>query len=316
MSKPVSTIYFGLAQTLGDIVLSTALLRTIKTKYPEAKLTYCTLKEYTDVLHNNPDVNEIIAAGSVGEVVLRSVEKHYDKVFLPLQLTPEHNRWHQYPPYCLEGENHNLVDYYADRCFDDLKITERQTFMYPEEGHWEEIVTNIPDQYKDHFVNTPFVTIHTTSRNQSKDWPYEKFAELARMIKEEYGNKLEVYQIGGKDDKPLPKPCIPLMGVPILGSASLLKRSLLHIDGDSGPAHVASAVGTKTICIMGATTKNSNGPICNVEFIEPTRECIGNVCHVPCATQCLIKSNCIDKVAVEEVFGYVCQELDPKFAVA
>lgn len=318
MPDQVKTIFFGLYQTLGDIVTSTALIHTIKEKYPDYKLTYCTAKEYTDVFHNNPDVNEIIPANSVGEVILRSVEKHYDKVFLPLQLTSEHNRWHQSKRYCVpkEGEFHNLVDYYADRCFDDLKITDRRTFMFPDESHWEEIVNNIPEAHREHFVNTPFVTLHTTSRNPSKDWPYANFNELGKRIKEKYGDKLEVYQIGGADDKALVKPIFPLMGTPILNTTALLKRSLLHVDGDSGPSHLATSVGTKTICIMGATTSENgtHGPIFNAEFIEPTRKCLDQI-HTPCATRCLVNSPCIDEISVDTVFNKVCQEIDKKLGI-
>ncbi len=309
-------IYYGIYETLGDCIVTTAILRTIMEKYKDKspKITLCCSKAYTDVFHNNPDVAEILPANSVGEVVLRSVEKPYDKVYLPLQLTPEHNAWHQFPPFVLppkEGEFHNLVDYYASRCQDDLKVTKRETYMYPEDSHWEEILNNIPDQHKEHFANTPFITLHTTSRNVSKDWPYNNFAQLAAKIKEKYGDKLEVYQIGGENDKALPKPCIPLMGIPILATAAVLKRSLLHIDNDSGPSFISTSVGTKTIVIYGATTAQSSGPLFNMEAIEPNRHCLDRI-HVACHTQCRIAPQCIDSVSVDEVFEVVCRSIDEK----
>lgn len=311
------SIFFGLFHTLGDVVLATSVIRAIAEKYKDRnpRITICTSSAYTDIFSNNPDIKEIIGAGSIGEVVLRSVERHYDKVYLPLQLTPEHNSWHQTKEYCVpkEGENHNLVDYYADRCMDDIKITDRRCFLYPEEKHWNEIVENIPEAHREHFLNTPFITLHTTSRNVSKDWPYNNFAELGKRIKEKYGDKLEVYQIGGKEDKTLPAPVFPFMGTPILNTAALLGKALLAIDGDSGPSHLASAMGTKSLCIMGATTSinTTHGPLFNAEFIEPNRHCLDRL-HTPCATQCRIAPQCIDSVTVDEVFQKACELIDQK----
>ena len=308
-------VFFGLYHTLGDVLSSTSIIRTIKEKYPDSHITYAVGKEYYDVLTYNPDINEIIPCSHPWEVVLRSKDKKYDKVYLPLQLTQEDSLWHQRPPWCVpNGDNHNLVDFYASRCNDDLKVTTRRTYIYPQEKHYQEILAGMPDEFKNIFTNVPYVTIHTTSRNESKDWSPQKFNQLVTKIKEKYGNNLMIYQIGRKDtDKLLDSKYVShFVDMPILNTAALINNSLVHIDIDSGPSFIADSLDTPVICIMGASTQNVAGPIgLNVTYIEPeVRKCIGTVTHCACVSHCLIKEPCIETISVDTVFNTFVSTLE------
>lgn len=303
-------IYFSIFHTLGDIIVSTAIIRALKDKYPEYDITYATSAQYIDVLKDNPDIKEVIGCNSHWECILRSQEKKYDKVFIPMQLTQVDAAWHQFPPYCQEGEKHNLVDFYANRCNDDLVIENRKTYIYPKDAHYEQIVANIPPEHRDSFKNNKFITIHTTSRNPSKDWSVERFRELCAKIKLKYPD-IFIYQIGGNEDKEIGKElAFPMMGMPILNTAALIKKSLLHIDIDSGTSFVSDSLDIPTICLMGATTQNTSGPIGkNVTYIEPVRKCLDRI-HTPCHTHCLIKDNCIETIESDEVMSHVSEILD------
>lgn len=309
-------IFFGLFHTLGDVIVSTSLIRAIKTKYPDSQIVYATSRDYVEVLIGNPDIAEIIPCSHPDEVILNAGAKAYDRTYLPLMRTTEDTLWHQRYPWCVDnGDNHNLVDFYASRCNDDIKIEDRRSFLYPKQEHWDELVKNIPEQSREKFANTPFITFHTTSRNQSKDWHPELWFRLINKIRAEYGDQFAIYQIGGPQDKALPPPSIGIMGTPLLITAAMLSRSLLHLDVDSGPSFIADSVGTKTICIMGATWHQTSGPISNnVTFIEPAnRECLApNGIHTPCHTQCLIKRDCVNTVTVDQVFEEVKKELAAK----
>ncbi len=302
-------IFFGLFETLGDIIVSTAIVRAIKEKYPDSKIVYAVGEQYVEVLRGNPDIAEIMPTKHPWEIVLRSAEKNYDKVYLPLMLTHEDTVWHQREPWCIaNGDNHNLVDMYAKKCQDDIKITNRRTYVYPHESAWKEIVDSAGDMAET-FEKTPFITIHTTSRNSSKDWPYENFVKLTQLISAKYGNKLAIYQIGGKDDKPLPEPSKCVNGMPLTHTMALIGKSKLHIDIDSGPSFIADSLNVPTICIMGATWAQTSGPIGpNVEFIEPNRHCLDRI-HTPCHSHCVVAPDCIKSIEVSEVFNAVDQKL-------
>ncbi len=306
-------VFFGLFQTLGDVIVSTALIRTIKEKYPESEITYAVGVDYVAALVGNPDISNIIPCGSPQEIIIRSAERPYDKVYLPLMLTQEDTLWHQRYPWCTPGKRHNLIDMYAYRCQDDLKVENRRSYIYPTDQHWDEIVGHIPDEFKEGFKNTPFITIHTNSRLESKDWPMANFAELSIRLMNHLKGKVLIYQIGGPSDPVLPKPVTPLTGTPLLNTAAIIKRSLLHIDVDSGPSFIADSLDVPTICIMGATNPDIAGPIGpNTTFIEPpVRKCIGTATHTVCVTHCLIKDDCIKLVSVDEVYNKVIEKLDP-----
>ena len=311
-AKPLQ-LFFGLWETLGDIIVSTALIHNLKLKYPNSEITYAVGKQYVEVLMDNPEITEIIACESRETVLLCSSLKEYDRIFMPLMLHQNHTLWHQTLPWISEAENHNLIDYYASRCNDDLEIKDRRTFLYPREEMWNQLVEQIPADYKEYFLNTPFITIHTTSRNQSKDWSYDNFVGLTNKIYQKYGKKFAIYQIG-TNDQPLPDPVGKILNLPLSCTFALIQRSKFHIDIDSGPSFIANSLNIPTVCLMGATCKNTSGPIGkNVTFIEPNRQCLSQGLYTPCHTQCRINRPCINTLTVDEVFSVVESKLDGIF---
>ena len=99
------------------------------------------------------------------------------------------------------------------------------------------------------------IAIHPWTSNPVKSWPLNSFVELARRI----GEKNEfVIAIGGADSRGLlsasekgnDRQIIDLTGkVSLKALPALLSRCRLLISNDSGPAHVAAAVGTPTLIL-------------------------------------------------------------------
>jgi ADP-heptose:LPS heptosyltransferase len=95
----------------------------------------------------------------------------------------------------------------------------------------------------------PFAVIAPFSKAEHKNWPLERFDALQRHLREAHG--LQVLLTGGEKDK---DGCAKLTGcVNLAGSLSLdqsawlLKGAKLYVGNDSGPSHLASAVGTPTL---------------------------------------------------------------------
>lgn len=113
------------------------------------------------------------------------------------------------------------------------------------------------------------VACHVSSNNgQSKRWPLSHWATLIdRLICEE---GVSVVLTGAPDDLPLiewvmertrERP-VNLAGKTSLAQlAALLQRADLFISGDSGPMHIAGAVGTPLIAIHGPTDPAHSGPV-------------------------------------------------------
>lgn len=115
----------------------------------------------------------------------------------------------------------------------------------------------------------PLIACHISSNNgQSKRWPLPYWGTLIdRLIRADGAN---VVLTGAPDDLSLiedvlrrtqEKP-INLAGKTSLPQlAALLRRADLLITGDSGPMHIAAAVGTPLIAIHGPTDPALSGPI-------------------------------------------------------
>lgn len=114
----------------------------------------------------------------------------------------------------------------------------------------DEKVVGIPDQVS-------LVAVHPFTSDPVKQWPIKNFVELAtRLIKE---LKTKVVIIGGKEQlhkslaifNQFPQDLIDMTGKTTLRQlAAILKKCRLLISGDSGPVHLACAVGTPVVAIF------------------------------------------------------------------
>lgn len=67
--------------SIGDIVLTTPVLRCIKNKYPEAEIHFCTKKGYASILLHNPYVSKVICLENELKPVIQEIRQtRYDYV--------------------------------------------------------------------------------------------------------------------------------------------------------------------------------------------------------------------------------------------
>jgi len=99
------------------------------------------------------------------------------------------------------------------------------------------------------------IAVHPWTSNPVKSWPLESFAELADRL---HADHRPILVIGGPESLPLmerwksqaPDQVVDLVGkIPLRTLPALLRRCSLLVSNDSGPVHVAAAVGTPTIVV-------------------------------------------------------------------
>lgn len=119
----------------------------------------------------------------------------------------------------------------------------------------------------------PLIACHVSSNNgQSKRWPIPYWARLIDRLTGEGG--AQVLLTGASNDLPLIERVTQRMSeqtasrvINLAGKtnleqlAALLQRADLLITGDSGPMHIAGAVGTPLIAIHGPTDPAHSGPV-------------------------------------------------------
>ncbi len=132
----------------------------------------------------------------------------------------------------------------------------------------------------------PVIALHAGARNgQAKRWPARHWATLARLLSDELGAVVTL--TGAPNEAPLAGDVERMAGRPLLnlcGQTSLpeLKALLaecdLVISGDSGPMHIACALGRPVIALHGPTDPAISGPT------TQTPSCCATTCGARRAT--------------------------------
>lgn len=149
--------------------------------------------------------------------------------------------------------------------------------------------------------------IHPGARGKLRQWPPERFAEIARRLHSERGAR--IFLIGGPSEAGLVDSVEGLMGFPaalkstglsLLSMASLFSRSHIFLGNDSAPAHLAAAAGCPTLTLFGPTFPRMWRPYSDAgEVIFKNVECCG------CRQETCIRpeTSCMRLIEVEEVWA-------------
>jgi ADP-heptose:LPS heptosyltransferase len=113
-----------------------------------------------------------------------------------------------------------------------------------------------------------FLLINPFSRWRSKEWPLDRYARLVQRL--QHDAPLPVVISGSRDRQPAAARLERLLGpgraVSLVGKLSLeqavclYRRAGVLVTGDSGPMHVAAALGTKLVALFGPTLPERTGP--------------------------------------------------------
>jgi heptosyltransferase-2 len=157
----------------------------------------------------------------------------------------------------------------------------------------------------------PLVAIHAGSNWQSKTWFEDRWAALADRLVEQRG--AHVVLVGTETDQAqavidrMRHPAISVVGrtnIPQL--AALLSECDLFVGTDSGPRHIAGAVGTSVVMLMSAQEDTDNW----IGF----REVETVLRHLPpcrgCFTSYCSHRTCMNMIGLEDAVGSALVQLD------
>lgn len=157
-----------------------------------------------------------------------------------------------------------------------------------------------------------------------KRWQAEKFARLADTIIEKY--KVKVIFLGGPGDEEVVKKVVSGMkneSINLVGKtnfkqlAAILTHCQLFIGGDSGPLHIAAAVGTPTIGIFGPSDPRLVAPKGENHLVIWK-----HVSCSPCYQPETVRTNfdfsicprgipeCMEKIMVEDILAAVREQME------
>jgi lipopolysaccharide heptosyltransferase II len=147
--------------------------------------------------------------------------------------------------------------------------------------------------------NSKLILLQPGARWKNKRWPVHYFAELVRRLAEKFP-AAHFAILGDKGDQPLGE--IILQAAPertlnLCGATSLpemiewIRRCDLMVTNDTGPMHVAAALGKPLVALFGPTEPRRTGPYGQLENVLridlPCSPCLKSDCLYEKPNECL-----------------------------
>ena len=277
---------------IGDVVLTVPAIRAIKEKFPDARVTVLLSPLTFDLLNGLDFIDEILVDDRQGPHkglwgFLRLIRVIQQKKFdlaviyhtkkrtnlacfwarIPYRLGYKNNKYGFLLNHPVEDVRHTGRKHEVQYCLDLLGQIGIQSddlsLAIAREQNADRWIT---DFLKSKGIETSdkIIVLHPAASDPAKQWPKESFAEL---INELYQRKctIKFIIIGTRENRHLARDIQNKTDVEILDSTgqfsmnqlvSLLARSALLISNDSGPVHIAAALGTPVVSIF---TRNQPG---------------------------------------------------------
>ena len=320
---------------IGDVLLSTPVLKALRDNFPHAYIAMMVSPYAKDIVEGNPFLDEVIIYDKDAKHKSWFKSMKFSRVLkkkqfdVALILHPI-NRSHLITFFAgikkRIGYDRKLGFLLTDRIEHTKQLGQKHELEYNldlvrylgVEPFDKEIFIPIKNESerwaKEIFAkegireDEKLLVIHPGASCVSKIWPAERFACIADKLVEKYGFKVLI--VAGPKDINIAQNVIRSMHVPVIDLAgktsisqlaSILKRSSLLISNDSGPVHVASAVGAPVISIFGRSQKGLSpkrwGP--SGKFGRVLHKDVG--CVECLAHNCAKEFLCLNSISVDEV---------------
>jgi ADP-heptose:LPS heptosyltransferase len=319
---------------IGDIILTTPAVRALRTALPRAELVYVVEEPYRKLVEGNPDIDRVVTVPKGQSrreflALVRAVRKEgYDAVvdfhggprasllaflsggkvkagyavkhrgvFYDVRVprAPKEGRIHSV-------ENHvNLVRALG------IEVGEVPGLVLPRSSGGA-LTRDVPQ--------APFLVLHVGAGNRFRYWGADNLVRLVRLIGEIPGTRAVL--IGGPEDRAaeaeilekVPGTQSYVASLDLAGTAELIRRATVFVGPDSGPMHIAAAVGTPIVAWFGPTLPANFAPwkpAGGARIIEKALDCR------PCRQRTCVHGDfrCLQLITPEEVRDQVTAALGP-----
>ena len=302
-----TNILFIRMDEIGDMCYSMHVFKLIKERYPQAKLTLWCKPPAAGLAKNSPYLNYVFTKKE-------ELKGKYDLIIDLRGLNQGLKYAISHPPkYRLErgkvrlqnklkgSQPHELVTNY-----EIIKpiLNAKVQLEIPK-------IDSLPADFKNanEFIALhkleKYALIHATAKRELKQWSGEKFAQIAKFLKEKYA--LDIVFCGDKSDcekiekiqAQIPFPTYSIAGVLSLGAfAALATKASFFIGNDSSPLHIATLSGVPSLGLFGPGQSDTFYPYGKQSsFLHHILPC--NPCD---QIHCVHPDNpCIQRILVEEV---------------
>ena len=255
---------------IGDVLMSTPLLKNIKKVIPNAHITYATDLEYSwgalgEVIKHNPYVDSLISCKEV-----KGHEYDYSVDITTTGLSVE--KPGTVPP--------NRIDLFADEVGISIDTDPTPDWIVREEEREvaREFINSFLEDKKDR-EKYKFIMIHCRSNDSRRTWPMDYVDQLADILARNKNSIIFLMDWGCSVDRWKERDRVyPIKGQPIVETAALMEQCDLVICPDSSLLHLAGALNKKTVAIFGpipaASRINYYANCTAVQLDLPCKNCV------------------------------------------
>jgi ADP-heptose:LPS heptosyltransferase len=164
----------------------------------------------------------------------------------------------------------------------------------------------------------PVACVHPGAGNEMKQWPEQHFIALIELLMTEAG--VNVVLVGGADEIEIGDRIMSALNRPagvgsVIGELSLaaltalLSRCALYVGNDSGPKHIAAAVGIPTVGIHSGTVDPTEWGPMGPQAVAIARQMSCSPCYLNRLSDCVRGLACIRQIDPAVVFAACCKFL-------
>ncbi len=309
----IKKILFISLSNIGDIVLTTPVMRILSENFPGARMDVMVGPNGVELFKEHPAIFKVITYDKHVPMwdkrrLIRKLRKvKYDLIvdmrnsLIPFLLGAKYRTSPiQIPPKAIEHKKRQHI----------RKLSSIGIGLDAADAHFYVHIPREDNEYIERIMisfekNKPIVAISPGAKSEIKRWPKENYAKLTERLAEELS--AQIIMVGDEADSLLIRDIsmsvkhnmMDLSGKTTLCQlASLLGHCDLLITNDSAPLHLAGAVGTKVLAIFGPTDPKNYGPTGSEDrTIRKELHCS------PCRkAQCEFEHECMKDIKVNEVF--------------
>ena len=248
--KPVVVI--ALVEHLGDIVAAEPVARHLRRQHPDAHLVWAVRHAYRELVQHHPCIDQVLTVRCLTEWIhlLSVAPRLFDRVVdlhVPERFCDVCNVRLRKPGVAggIDVTNyyhHGCLLQIACQCAGLPALTEGPKVYIPPAATATIDSLRLPPRY---------AVMHATSNQDVRDWDRKKWRELTGRIVNELNTP--VVEVGLRPVLAAGTAGhIDLCGrLSILETAEVIRRAAAFVGVDSGPAHLANAVGTYGVILLG-----------------------------------------------------------------
>ena len=320
---------------IGDLLNSTPAITMLRQNYTGAEITVLVQPLSAPILVGNPDVDRVLIFDRENEhrrlrdrlrfyqnlrhekydlvVAMRTATWCNFVAFLSgarYRLGRHQKRFKNFLTHPWRGQYKKGETHEVDRNFDLVRL------ICDGDGHRRLVLNLLDDEITrtkqllanwEIVPNDFLVGIHPGGSSFDKRWPEENYAQIADALAHEYGAKILILR--GPDEaelernfqKAVQSKSIAYTPKAIRELAALIRRCNFFVCNDSGPMHIAAALGVPTVAIFGPTDHVAWKPLSKAATtVRRDMPCW------PCSShKCKIEWECTKKLAVDTVWDQI-----------